>query len=140
MPLGSPSNSDSAIVFLFVGVSDGVLLGEFSRGEFDHEALGNPGHVVTGILLGQKLFDLRAHVLRPYLQYLALVVCESLKHFRRVVAPVPDVISATGREKFHNGKFDPGSIGTVTGKGVVEKVNAPVPVRTVVGQDRISLR
>jgi hypothetical protein len=107
-------------VLLFVGVSDCVLLGEFSRGEFDHEAFGDAGHVVTGIFLGKELFDLRAHVLRPSLQYLALVVCEGLEHCRRIVSPVPDVVSAAGREVFHNCVFHSGGIGAVTGKSIVE--------------------
>lgn len=115
-------------MLLFVGVSNGVLLGEFSRGEFDHEALGHAGHVMVGIVLGQKLFDLGAHVFRPSLQYLALVLREGLKHFRRVVSSVADVISPAGREVFNHCVFHASGIGTVTSKGVVKQVNAPVPL------------
>jgi hypothetical protein len=62
-----------------------------------HEAVGNTAHVLARIFLGQKLFNLCRHILRPNLQRLPLVVRERFSGLRRHVVGDQDPFTAEQR-------------------------------------------
>ena len=104
-----------------VTVGDRVLLRDFSCCEFVHEAVGDSGHIVAGIFLREKLFDLCGHVFHPSLQRLPLIERERFEDLLRVPSPLPEFVSSCGREMFHDGVFHSVGDRTMAITGVVKR-------------------